>query len=451
METFYSTRFLRLRVFAALLGAATAFASSSHAETISLKEGYDRMLSSELELQGLGIEASIADEIVRQAKGQRYPRVTLNLKVTNVRQVVISSDNTTFQKADSVFPKGSATLTITQPLFDQARWRAMGLAEAKKAVSAAEAEVTRNTVTRQYVASFLNVATAQLQVQSARALVEARNQLKGALELQIESGRGNPLDLTSVEGDVFAAQSGLAEAEQRFSEAIFDLQRFVGPEVDAVQASSGSLAAVNAGNFDSTFSEDKLMSASLDVQLARAQVAVAEKEVLLANAALKPVVNLSLMASEEKTQGSLFGGGSDIATGEASLQMEWQVYEGGIRKSKLREQQKRVELAQLGVKQAEDLARRKLGALKEAIKRSKDREGNISAQAERAAQSASDTKTQEEAGKLGAEKTMEAELRARVLTLEQQMARLRTLQLESELLGLFGALDTSNLSSRLAG
>ena len=55
--------------------AVICAASAAGAETITLKQGYERMLSSEIELKSLGIEDSIAQEIVRQAKAQRYPRV----------------------------------------------------------------------------------------------------------------------------------------------------------------------------------------------------------------------------------------------------------------------------------------------------------------------------------------------------------------------------------------
>jgi outer membrane protein TolC len=243
----------------------------------------------------------------------------------------------------------------------------------------------------------------------------------------------------------------LADAEQRQSDALFELYRFTGPEVDAVSANGGELSVANAGNFDTTFSEDRLLSAAPEVQLARAQVAVSEKELVQAKAALRPVVNVTLTATEEITEGSLFGGGSDIITGEGGLSMNWSLYEGGSRRAKLREATKRIALAQLRVTQAEDMARRRLGSLKEAIRASRARESAIAAQAASAAQAYDEAKAQEDAGKAGAEVAMENSLRAELLKIDQTAARLRTLQLESELLGLFGALDTGGLSARLAG
>lgn len=421
------------------------------AQTITLQQGYDLMLSSELELKSLGIDAEIAKEIVLQAKSQRYPRVSLAITYDTIRQKVVSSDNTTFQDADSQFPKKTATLSIVQPLYDQARWRAMDLATAEQGVSTAQGEVTKGEVTRQYVGAFLAVVAAQLEVDRAQAIVVARAQFQSALELQVSAGRGNPMDTTRAQGDSFAAQSDLAEAELRLSDALFELYRFTGPDVTGVSASGGALAAVNASNFDSTFSTERLLTSSPEVQLARAQVAVAEKELVQARAKFKPVVNVNLTAKEEITDGSLFGGGSDIVTGEAGLSLNWSIYEGGARKSQVREATKRIELAKLRVSQAEDIASRRLDALKEAISASRQRESAIAAQSERADQAYQESISQQEAGTVGSEVSMENSLRADLLKIDQNSARLRTLQLEAELLGLFGALDTDGLSARLAG
>jgi outer membrane protein TolC len=136
---------------------------------------------------------------------------------------------------------------------------------------------------------------------------------------------------------------------------------------------------------------------------------------------------------------------------EAGLSMNWSIYEGGARKSQVREVTKRIELAKLRIAQAEDLAKRRLGALKAAISASRTRESAIAAQADRAAQAYQESVLQQEAGMVGAEVSMENSLRADLLKIDQNSARLRTMQLEAELLGLFGALDTNGLSARLAG
>lgn len=426
-------------------------AEAALAQTITLKQGYDMMLSSELELKSLGIEADIAQEIVRQAKAERYPRVNLSFTYDNIRQKVVSSDNTTFQDADSRFPKRVATLTVVQPIYDQARWRAMDLAQAQQALTSAEAEVTKGDVTRQYVAAFLAVAAAQLGVERARAVMVVREQFKSALQLQIDSGRGNPIDTTRAEGDSFAAQSDLADAEMGLSDALFELYRFTGADVKRVSANGRELALANSTNIDGTFNKERLLTASPEVQLARAQVAIAEKELVLAKAKYRPVVNLNLTGRQEVTKGSLFGGGSNIMTTEAGVGINWSIYDGGSRKAQVRQAKKRIELAQLRVKQAEDMAGRRLGALKEAIKASRKREGAVRSQAGRAEQAYQEALAQEQAGTVGAQVSMENGLRAKLIKIEQNTARLRTLQLEAELLGAFGALDASGLSARLAG
>ncbi|MBI1417656.1 MAG: TolC family protein [Limimaricola sp.] len=420
------------------------------AQSITLAEAYNRMMGSEVELQILGVQDKIATEMVRQAKGQRYPRVSLSLSYTQTQQNILSSDNTTFANADSKYPTATITLSVHQPIYDPVRWRAMSVAQAQQALTTAQAEVARNQLARDLTRTYLDVASAQFEVTRSRTLVQARTQLERALELQISAGRGDQMALTRAQGDTFSARSDLADAELKQSDALFALYRYTGPGYTSVSA-AGGLAAIAPASFSQTFTEARLLDMSPEVQVARAQLALAEKQREQTRANYRPTAELTLNFTQQDTQGSLFGGGSNIQTTDVGVGVNWSIYEGGVRRSQMREADARVEMAQLRVTQAEDLAKRTYASLIAAINVSNQHSAAVSNQLRLAEQALSDAKAQEQAGKVGVEVTMEQQLRRDILRVDIQSARLRTMQLQAEVYALFGALDTNSLSGRTGG
>ena len=58
---------------------------------------------------------------------------------------------------------------------------------------------------------------------------------------------------------------------------------------------------------------------------------------------------------------------------------------------------------------------------------------------------------QEDAGRIGPEASIEARLRRDTLALQGQIARLRVVQIQADILALFGALDVQTLSDDFRG
>ena len=149
-----------------ILGASLVFFSVqlASAQTITLSQAYKRMLSFDLEFEILDLEDDVAEELIRQAKGERYPRVNLSVSYVNTRQEIKSSDNTTFSSGVSTFPTTTVSFSVVQPIFDLPRWRSMGLAQSEAELAKARAEVVRNRMAARMSSAFAGVARAQLRV-----------------------------------------------------------------------------------------------------------------------------------------------------------------------------------------------------------------------------------------------------------------------------------------------
>jgi serine protease inhibitor ecotin len=94
---------------------------------------------------------------------------------------------------------------------------------------------------------------------------------------------------------------------------------------------------------------------------------------------------------------------------------------------------------------------RQFASLTAAISQSNQRAGAIGQQLRLAEQALTDAQAQQEAGRVRVEVTMEQQLRRDMLRIEAQAARVRTLQLQTDVFALFGALDTNTLSGQIGG
>ncbi len=434
-----------------VLGVLLPYApAKAQQQQVTLAEASQLMQSTELQFEILDLEADIAAEVIRQARGERLPRVRLSLQYIQTMQEIVNQDNTTFQEGQATYPTTRMTLTIAQPIYDPVRFRALPLARAEEAVVAAQAEAARMELSSLLVASFLDVARAQLEIQQARAIVRARTQLERDLGQLVAAGRADADRQLRAQGDVFAARADLAEAELGLTEALFELHRFTGPDVDGVRYSRG-VGVAELRSFVQTFTPERLDELNPNIQIALAQVDLAERQLHRIRGAYQPTANLTVESEYEQTEGSLFGGGSTVQSTDIGLELSWSIYEGGVRRSQVREAERRLEIANLRLEQARELAVRRYRALVTALERSLEVVGSTSQDQRVAAERVRAAEERVEAGRGTLEELLEAELRRDTMALRAQAARIRAVQLQAELYALFGALDLETLSRDFAG
>ncbi len=443
-----TTRNLGFR--ALILAAATSVPAAGFAQDVTLAEAAALMQGNELQYEILDLEEAVASEVTVQARGERRPRVRLTFSYIQTQQNIVNQDNTAFQEGTSQYPTMNVTLAATQPVYDPVRFRALPLALAEEELIALQADEARIELANLLVSAFLNVARAELRIGQARAVLGARTQLERDLGLLVSAGRADADRQLRAQGDIFASRADLADAELNLAEALFELHRFTGTEVEGVNFRSG-VGVANLRTFQQEFSVDRLDKLNPGIQIARAQLDVAEARLHRIRGAFNPTAQFTLEFEDERTEGSLFGGGSNVQSTELALELNWSVYEGGVRRSQVREAEHQVEIARLRVEQAQELAQRRYQALIRALEQALA-VANANAQDRRvAAERAQNVQEQLDAGVGTLEQLLEAELRRDTLALRSQSARLRALGYQAELYALFGALDIETLSQDFSG
>lgn len=395
------------------------------------------------------LEKQIAAEGVAEARGQRRPRVNLKLEYVQTQQNIISQDNKTFQDGQSQYPVATVTLTVTQPLYDAVRFRQLPLAQAQEALAAANAEAELINMNRELVAAFIRVAQAQNNVRKAERIYQVRTQFSRDVDQMVESGRADIDEQLRAQSDVFSAGTDLADAQAGLSEALFDLHRFTGIEVGGVRGDGFTLA--DPRSMSGTFSLDTLETMNPAIQIAKAELAVAERQLAEVQARFRPTANVTLEGKYNQSRGSLFGGGSTVSNVDVGLEVNWSIYEGGTRRAQLRVAEHQVAIAKLKIEQAREQARSRYVALMGALEQARSVVGTIAQEQRVSGDRATGAQESLAAGAGSMETVLEAGLRRDVAAIAGATARMRAAQIQAEIFALFGALDTAALSRDFAG
>ena len=439
------------RLAAAAVIGASALMGPAAAQTVTLAEAYSLMLDNEVQYEILDLEQTVSEELVRQARGERLPRVGLNIEYIQTQQEIVSQDNDTFQEGSSEYPTTRVTFSVRQPLYDPVRWRSLPLARAEAELVTAQAAVAEMDLASRLTGAYLDVARAQIAMEQARILIRARTQLERNLSLQVEAGRIDADALLRAQSDTFEARATEAERELELTSALFDLYRYTGPGIEAVAFGGADVGIAGYNQFLSTFSADRLRDLSPAIQVAQAEIAVAERSLERVRGAFQPTANVTLESQLEQTEGSLFGGGSEVQSTELGLNLEWSIYEGGVRRSQVREAEARVEIANLRLQQVTTLANARYEALTASLQAAQATVSAIASEQGAAQRRLAAAVEQEDAGVTEAGAALEARLRRDTLSLQGQIARLRVIQIQTDILALFGALDIDTLSQDFRG
>lgn len=424
---------------------------AAHAETVTLLQAYNRMIEAGTEFGMIDADLAASGETVKQAKGQRLPRVEIALQYDQIQQKVISSDNTAYATGSSQYPKISMNFTVRQPLYDAARFRQLPLAKAQDAVRKAEAEVARNRVVRDMIVAYFSVAQAQLRVDRSKAISKGRAEYERALTEDIDAGRREADVLIRAQADTLAAQGDQMDAEIGMIEALAELQRYAGLDVTGVVINGSKIGVVDLASIKNEMTEANLMAMSPEVQSARAALEVAKRQRAVAKGASQPSVDLVLDFEHQMTEGSLFGGGSETQTMTGGVMMTVPIYEGGIKKSRVREAEAGIKSAEMKARQSENAVTARYKALMQAAKVTAGRSGKLSSQVRLTNESVQAADEQFQSGRASQGIVLEQKLRRDVLKMDVQAARLQQLRVQAELYALFGALDMTTISTQAGG
>lgn len=312
-----------------LLGVLFVLTSSLSSEAMGLMEIYRQAQQGDPILQSAHLHYMVAQEEQRQALAELLPSVTGGAAYTGTREDIISSDNSVYDVGRTDYGTRNYSLTLTQPLF---RWGAVvGWKQSKIARLKVEAETV--VIGQELI---IRVSDLYFQALSSQDRLDYALAEQAAVSQHFELARGRqemgliPItDLHDAKARLAATQAQTILAQNQLDDALQALAEVTGAAVSDLLPLRTDIALSVPEPADLESWTAGALEQNPTIELQKKIVEIAALEVKRQTANHYPTLDLVGTFENEKTDGSLFGGGSEVESLEATLQLSVPLYQGG--------------------------------------------------------------------------------------------------------------------------
>ncbi len=286
---------------------------------------------------GARYERDASVEKFVQARAGLLPRLTAQGSYTQTRQNIVSSDNTVYGQGSSTFPTTTYSASLTQPLFNFASWASLQRAKATVKGADMKLEAARQDLMVRTSRGYLGVLASRDNLEFLSVEEAAVARYHELVSGRFASGLASRTDFLDAKARFSDVKARKIAARSTLDDAFQTLREIVGQDVTKISALREELPLVrpDPDNVDTWIDAGLKQNPSLEVQ--RQAVEEARQEVSRQQAGHYPYLNLEANYDRTKTEGTLFGGGSEVETASALVRLSVPLYEGGIVSSRTRE------------------------------------------------------------------------------------------------------------------
>lgn len=317
--------------FVAGLFGVSAASAAGLLEVFQMSEQHDP------ELRAAIYEYEAARESVPQAKANLFPDLRFSFEYLETDQDIKSSDNEVFASGSTSFPTETFGLVLTQPIFRFGDWQALKQSHARVAQAVADLSAAKQD-------HVLRVSTIYLGVLAAEDDLEFASAEKAAVERQLElairrreSGLGTRTDEYDARARFALVQSNEIEAQNRLDDARQALLVTTGQLIMQLDPLAETILLELPDPPVVEDWVDQSIQQNLGLEARRQAAEIAEREVRRQRSGYYPTLDLVARLDNRDTDGSLFGGGSEVETADIALQFNLPLYQGGGNRSRVRQ------------------------------------------------------------------------------------------------------------------
>jgi outer membrane protein len=326
---------MRLLIVRATILFGVVFSTSCFAT--DLMEVYDLGLRNDPKILAASYEYESAAELIPQAKAQLKPFVYAEWGHRETKQNISSSDNEVFAVGETDYPTQTYGITLKQPIYRHASWANLRQAKAEVKKALAERSIADQDLLLRVSELYLGVLAAQDDLALSQTELEAVRQQLKLTQTRRASGLAIRSDVydaearfSTVEAKEIEARNRLDNAHQALMQSTGELRTDLSPlreEIPLVKPSPMRIEEWVQSALDSNFSLAALRHAA----------EIAEHEAEKQKGARYPSLEFVARWDNRDTDGSLFGGGSEVETADYSVQLNVPLYQGGGPSSKIRQ------------------------------------------------------------------------------------------------------------------
>ena len=276
-------------------------------------------------------------ENLNQSRALLLPDLSIQYEAKRTDQSINSSDNDVFDSGSDEYDTTTTGWTLTQSIFDYSRWQRYS--QSKITVNRAEVEfsLARQQLILRLAESYFLVLERGDQLQTVETEKAAMNKHLELAERKLKSGLGRRVDVEDARARYLNALSKEVELQSRLEDSRYGLREVLGsiprrilnlrPDIELQPP-----IPYDVNEWIEAAAQHNLELRALDLSLQEAQ-----KEVNALRGEHYPTLDLVYTDVNTDTDGSIYGGGSDVDSADLMLQLNIPIYSGGATSSKVRQ------------------------------------------------------------------------------------------------------------------
>ncbi len=302
-----------------------------------LLDVYQKAKENDPTFKAVSFRKLAVEEGRRQAMAKLLPTISGNADYTYTSQDIKESDNEVVGVGDSDYDSTSYGLILSQPIFHKDLFVGLSQSKAENLWAAAEYVVASQELIVRVTDAYLKALMAKDQLAYATG-----EQVAVEKHLELAKGRHEmgltPItDLYDATARMATTQAIVIEAQNMLDDAMQGLQEITGDMVVDINdlREQIDLLPPEPASLD-TWIEQALQK-NPSIELRKQAVEVANYEVSLQSSGHYPALDVVGQYNSEDSDGTLFGGGSQVDSYDVILQLSVPLYQGGFVSSKVRE------------------------------------------------------------------------------------------------------------------
>ncbi|MCE8040773.1 TolC family outer membrane protein [Halomonas daqingensis] len=283
------------------------------------------------------------DERYYQARSALLPQVSVNASRSEITQDIVSSDNEVFDSGSTSYPTTVYGVSIEQSLYDYSRWAAFSQAKQEIQQAASELEAARQDLYLRVAERYFTALALHENLSFLRAEKQQVGTNRDQVRARHEDGLAREIDLLDAEARFLQVEARELDVENRLRDALNALEEVTGVLPNRLRLVNDNLQLERPQPDSPDAWTELALQRNPRLQAASLAVDVAMQNVRVRRGGHFPTLGLSLNYENDDTEGSLFGGGSQVETQTIRLGLNVPVYSGGMVSSQVREGEQLIE------------------------------------------------------------------------------------------------------------
>jgi outer membrane protein len=276
-------------------------------------------------------------EIIELSRADLLPTVSLQIEHKITDQKINQTDNAVFNQGVADYPTDSIGLTLNQSLFDYSRWQRFDLS--KISVNRAEVEysLAKQKLLLRLSESYFLVLERGDQLEAVKVEMTALLKHYGTADNKYKIGLVSKVDVENTKARYLNSLSKKVELQSRLMDSRYALRESLGSMPGKLSTLKTDVAIQMPAPADPGHWVALAAKNNLELHLLNLSLKEAVKEINITRGGHYPTLDLVYTTGNTVTEGSVFGGGSDVDTSEIMIQLNVPLYSGGKTSAQLRQ------------------------------------------------------------------------------------------------------------------